>query len=245
MNDRRTAVIFDLYGTLADVHVDEKSPAFWAAVSAEVFDGRSSVAGEQLESAYCRLLNWHGKRSEDGFLLDTVFAQLLGEFGVEPTPDNLQRLADAFRKHSIVYLARKDYASALLDTVRSSGYRIGLISNTEELLTRYDLRVLGLEDVFDHAILSSELGVKKPNRKIFEEMLGRLEVHPSEAAYVGDNFDDDVIGALNSGIAAVFLTGESRNVRNAIEGRYAGKVICADWSLPGILAALQQLGFAV
>jgi putative hydrolase of the HAD superfamily len=240
---QRAAALFDLYGTLVDLHVDEKTPSVWNAIAEECFGAREGVSGHSLRDSYLDLLELRGREKDEGFLLDSVFADLLNRFGAPSSPTDVSAFAVAFRRHSTVHLRKKPYTDALLSQIRSSGYKVGLISNTEELLTRYDLDVLQLEPAFDQVILSSRIGVKKPNERIFAEMLARLAVAAEAAVYVGNDFDDDVLGALNSGMDAVYLTSEPAHVRKTIRARYGARVLCAEFSLDDICTALADLGF--
>ena len=51
----RRAVIFDLYGTLVDLQVDEDTPLFWNALASDFFGMERSVSGEELRGALRRL----------------------------------------------------------------------------------------------------------------------------------------------------------------------------------------------
>lgn len=241
---QRSAVIFDLYGTLVDVRVDENRPDFWENLASEFLGVERNVYGDALGNAYARLIQEEAMRGDEGFLLDKVFANLLRELGISPTRDNLGRFAHQFRKHSIIRLVKKPYTDQLLQDIRQSHYKLGLLSNTEALLTAYDLRKLELEDRFDAIALSSSLGFKKPDREAFDGIRRLLGVDANQCVFVGDNFDDDIAGARNAGIDAVFLT-RSPGITPICKGGYRDGIICAALGLRAISAALGQLGFAL
>lgn len=238
----RKAVIFDLYGTLADVQVDEESPRFWDALAREAFGGPGArLSGEELRGQHARLCREaaeHGRG--EGFLLDTVFAGLLSACGGSSAPEEAAAFAALFRRHSLTRLERKPYTDGLLAALRGAGYRAGLVSNTEALLTDYDLAALNLAGRFDAVVLSSRAGVKKPDRRIFEMALGQLRAAPGECVFIGDNPADDIAGALSAGMDAVYLAEEGEAPE--IAGRRA---VRAGFSLEEILAALRGLGFSL
>jgi putative hydrolase of the HAD superfamily len=242
MTEARAAVVFDLYGTLVDVRTDEESPSVWANISAQFFGQHTNVSGKALHETYVDLCETLGREREEGFLLDSVFAQLLTRYGVSPSHDAVKSFGRAFRQSTLVYLRKKQYTDRLLDDIRASSYKLGLISNTEALLTRYDLEVLELEHRFDQIVLSSGIGIKKPDSRIFSEMLARLDVAPRTAAAVGDDFDADVVGALHAGMDAIYLTAGAEHVR-PVSG--SGKIICSTFSLIDIREALRTLGFVL
>jgi putative hydrolase of the HAD superfamily len=243
MTHPRAAVIFDLYGTLVDVHVDESSALVWDKIAGDFFGGHAGVSGAALKQSYVELCDLQSTHKDEGFLLDAVFTQLLRRFAGQSGPNAVAEFASIFRRYSIVYLNKKPYTDSLLQQIRASGYKIGLISNTEGLLTRYDLDILQLNAAFDQIILSSFIGLKKPDRKIFAEMLARLDVTAAAAVFVGDDFDSDVLGALDSGIDAVYLSQETDDVLTTIRRRYSGRVLCAELSHKSLWMVLKQFGF--
>ena len=77
---------------------------------------------------------------------------------------------------------------ALLESLRSRGLKLGLVSNALDppWLLHADLEALGIAERLDVAVFSSEVGVRKPHPAIFERALDELGVAPGEALFVGD-----------------------------------------------------------
>jgi putative hydrolase of the HAD superfamily len=100
---------------------------------------------------------------------------------------------------------------AALAELKERGYATGLISNVTLLpdLMRADLEALGVAKHLDEVLFSSEVGVRKPDPRVFRVMLERLGVEPSHAVFVGDRVLDDIAGAKGVGMRAV-LTREFR-----------------------------------
>ena len=91
-----------------------------------------------------------------------------------------------------------------LDAMRGSGLRLAVISNFDERLQGV-LEGLDLARRVDAVVVSSELGVAKPNPAIFRHALARLGVAAREAIHVGDHSLEDVEGAQGAGMAALHL----------------------------------------
>jgi putative hydrolase of the HAD superfamily len=93
-----------------------------------------------------------------------------------------------------------------LAALREQGYRIGLISNTiwPAELHIEDLAEVGIVPYLDHMDFSGELGYWKPNPRVFQHALSKLNVAPEQAAFVGDNPREDVLGAQGVGMRAVW-----------------------------------------
>ncbi|MCL6642916.1 MAG: HAD family hydrolase [Candidatus Bipolaricaulota bacterium] len=84
-------------------------------------------------------------------------------------------------------------------------YRLGIISNGPSDLQRYKLRLFELEREFDPIVISGEIGVAKPDQKIFRYALERAGVSPEEALYVGDSPVYDIVGAKGAGMMMVWV----------------------------------------
>jgi putative hydrolase of the HAD superfamily len=82
---------------------------------------------------------------------------------------------------------------------------LGLVSNFEHpphiylLLSR-----LGLARLFDTVVVSGDVGVEKPDPRIFELALRQVGLEPREAVYVGDTAED-VQGALAAGMCPILI----------------------------------------
>jgi epoxide hydrolase-like predicted phosphatase len=98
----------------------------------------------------------------------------------------------------------------LLDTIRSlhRRYKTGIISNATDDTRPVIEGRWGMADAFDAIILSAEVGVMKPDARIFHVALQALGVQPSEAVFV-DDFPQNVEGARATGMHAIqFHTSE-------------------------------------
>jgi len=95
---------------------------------------------------------------------------------------------------------------ALLD----SEYKLGLVSNyygnVETVLKEIDLR-----KYFKGVIDSALVGVRKPNKKIFQLALYQLDAKADETLVVGDSYENDIIPAKQLGCTTVWLNGKGWN----------------------------------
>ena len=79
----------------------------------------------------------------------------------------------------------------------------GVERDLRPYLMREDLERLGLDAYLDASVFSSEVGVRKPDPRIFREALERLGVEPTETVFVGERRIDDVSGPQAVGMRAV------------------------------------------
>ncbi|HEY7649412.1 MAG TPA: HAD-IA family hydrolase [Methylomirabilota bacterium] len=95
-------------------------------------------------------------------------------------------------------------ALAALRLVRQAGLSAAVISNSNGSV-RSILEDLGLAAYLDFVLDSAEVGVEKPNARIFQMALERAGLGPGQAVYVGDLYSVDVLGARAAGLPAVLL----------------------------------------
>lgn len=96
-------------------------------------------------------------------------------------------------------------AAPTLRTLKSRGYRIGVIAN-QSAGTADRLRAWGLLAFIDLVIASAEAGVSKPDPAIFRLALSRAACQPWEAAMIGDRLDNDIAPAKSLGMVTVWLS---------------------------------------
>ena len=91
-----------------------------------------------------------------------------------------------------------------LETLREEGYLLGVISNSNGTIERH-LVNHNLRDYFHFVLDSGVIGREKPARDIFKEGCVRAGVPPGEAAYVGDIYSVDVLGAERAGLTGILI----------------------------------------
>lgn len=140
-------------------------------------------------------------------LMDEAFRHHGWHLEPELVEDLMRREHAAFAKH--LFLSPETRAT--LEELRRRGLPIGIVSNATipGALMREDLELLGLDALVDVAVFSSEIGVRKPDRRIFEAVLDGLELDPRQCIFVGDRLKEDVGGSRALGMHAV-LTHEFR-----------------------------------
>ena len=103
-----------------------------------------------------------------------------------------------------VWTAHDPQAPESLALVRRSGARAAAISNSNGSVASV-LAAVGLGPYLDFVVDSGEVGIEKPDPRIFEVALARAGVAPADAAYIGDFYSIDVKGATAAGLRAVLL----------------------------------------
>ena len=131
------------------------------------------------------------------------------------------RLNDTFKqlnikvKTSIIYKLSDDYITFLstfnhlfegtieiLEYLESK-YKLHIITNGFKEVQQGKLNNANIEKYFDTVTNSEMVGVKKPNPKIFNHALNKAGANKENSIMIGDNYEADILGALNFGIDAI------------------------------------------
>jgi putative hydrolase of the HAD superfamily len=97
-----------------------------------------------------------------------------------------------------------------LEILNQKGIRMCVISNWDSRLVTL-CRSFEIEKYFEFILISAVFGVSKPHPKIFEEACRKAHLLPNEILHVGDSLEDDVQGAMRSGLHTVFLDRHARS----------------------------------
>jgi putative hydrolase of the HAD superfamily len=94
------------------------------------------------------------------------------------------------------------HALEVLEYLRKK-YSLHIITNGFEEVQHRKLASSRLEPYFEHVVTSENVGVKKPDPRIFQYAMEKAEARPRESIMIGDNYEADIQGALNVGMRAI------------------------------------------
>jgi putative hydrolase of the HAD superfamily len=97
-----------------------------------------------------------------------------------------------------------DDVSATLKELKARRLKLGLLTNLQSEVNSM-CRVLGIADYLDFTVTSAEAGADKPQPPIFLKALQLAHVNAAEAIHVGDQYQNDVLGARGVGISPILL----------------------------------------
>jgi putative hydrolase of the HAD superfamily len=174
---------------------------------------------------------------EEGRLTDrergTAFLLTLFERAGVPADRSEELKAALLDLHSRLHLWGATVPGTLeaLGRLKRAGVRLAVVSNSDGR-TATALAAAGLLDAFEFVIDSGEVGVEKPDPRIFRFALDRLGMDAAEVLYVGDLYEVDAVGARAAGIDVVLLDPDG-----AYEGRDVRTVRSIAELVDGLLAA--------
>jgi len=102
-------------------------------------------------------------------------------------------------------------ASEIVRNLTKAAYKVAIIANDEDgVSARNVINNSGLKDYFDTILISGEVGIEKPDSRIFEVALKSLGVKAKNAVMVGNRIDTDIVGANRSEMTSVWFKWNNR-----------------------------------
>jgi putative hydrolase of the HAD superfamily len=201
------AVLCDLDDTLFDhthasrcaVNELHRSQPGFSCWSGDEFTRRHR---EMLETLHHEVLA--GRLSISSARLER-FKRLLSAANVAEPDRIAQECARTYRRAYETSWQSVPGAGSLLWALKARGFRTAVVTNNLASEQRSKLAVCGLTGHVDALVTSEEVGVQKPDPRIFQVALDRLGVTAGEAVMVGDAWATDVEGARAAGVRPIWL----------------------------------------
>ena len=206
-----TDLIFDLYGTLVDIHTDESLPTWEQTAIYYGFYGAHYTAQELKFAFESHMKLRHAAAGANYEVYPDVpceitFAKLFRDKGITANADQLGlQAAQLFRIVSMEYIRLYNGVLDALCELRNNGFRLWLLSNAQRAFTAYELRHLGLEEQFDGIYISSDYGCRKPDGRFFQALLQEHALDISNCLMIGNDRDTDIAGAQRVGIDTLYM----------------------------------------
>lgn len=186
--------LFDLYGTLVPAGTNEARDAVAREVAATI-----GVDGDRFAELYRSTFDARTK----GLLGDLVetFAELARRLGGSPERAQLERAA-AIRLTFARRLLEPRSAEGTLQELKAAGYRLGLVTDCS-IETPLSWDSSWLRPYFEQVAFSCEIGLRKPDPRIYLFVTSRLNVATEECVFVGDDGSNELSGARSLGMTAI------------------------------------------
>ncbi|MFX0030522.1 MAG: HAD family hydrolase [Candidatus Hermodarchaeota archaeon] len=200
-------VFFDLFGTLLMYTNSRQAWEDWLLV---LFNNFKKLGYWDTKESFAMKCNGIMNKPEPNYsiLNLTIFEQriydLTIELNIEIENEEIKRIANEAVNAWQKYVPLDPDSIAVLNTLKRSK-TLSLISNFDHPPHIYSiLSKFKLSDFFDSIIISSEVGVKKPDPLIFSFALEKANLKPNEVCFVGDT-KEDITAAINAGIFPILI----------------------------------------
>ena len=226
MEKKYSTYIFDLYGTLIDIHTDEQQELLWEELASEYRKKGVIYTAAEIQKDYLKFVHEEeeelGKKTSYKYpeiMLEKVFARLYNE-GIkansitankemEATDPWIWDIAVLFRTTSRSVFKLFTNTLSTLNGLRERGAKIYLLSNAQRCFTEPEMKELKLWELFDGIFISSDHQKKKPQPEFMQELLAEYGIAKDTAVMVGNDFTSDIRIALSCGLESIFLNTDS------------------------------------
>jgi len=173
------AVVFDAYGTLLDVHAAmqrhaDRLPPDWERISAE-------WRSKQLEYTWVRSLTGPGHHRTFWQITQDALAFVAAGHGITD-PAVLDLLRDAYRQ-----LPAYPDTVPMLKALRGQGLQTAILSNGDPAMMDAAVNAGGLAPLLDAVLSVEDIGVFKPDPRVYTLMTQRFGLEPAQIAFVSSN----------------------------------------------------------
>jgi len=206
-----TDLIFDLYGTLVDIHTDENDLVWEKTALYFSFYGARYTADE-LRNAFHQNMNSRKAAAGQSYEcfpdipFELVMTDLFRARGITLQAEELGRnAAQLFRISSIEYLRLYPGVLDALARFRKAGCRLWLLSNAQRIFTAYELTALGLGSQLDGVYISSDYRCRKPDKRFFRALIEEQQLDISRCLMIGNDLGTDIGGARVAGLDTLYM----------------------------------------
>ena len=208
---RYTNLIFDLYGTLVDIHTEENDLVWEKTALYFGFYG-AHYSPAELQAAFRAELQKREAKAGQSYEcfpdipFEQVMAQLFRAGGVEENADHLGvNAAQLFRISSIEYVRLYPHVLEALAQLRQKGFRLWLLSNAQRIFTAYELRHLGLGEQLDGIYISSDYRCRKPDARFYRALLEEQGLSAETCLMIGNDRQTDIAGAKAVNLDTLYM----------------------------------------
>jgi putative hydrolase of the HAD superfamily len=209
------ALLFDVNGTLIDIETDEWMEQVYRAIAHFLnYQGVSLHRGE-VRDLYFQIMKEQFAASSETypeFDVVGVWREVLRRYATDYTrslaPEKLREmpafLAEMQRGISRKRLVAFPQTHEILAELKTR-HRLAVVSDAQSAYGLPELRAVGLADFFAPIIISGDYGYRKPDPRLFQAALTKLQVCPEEAIFVGNDRFRDVLGARQVGMKTILF----------------------------------------
>lgn len=206
-------LLFDLYGTLADIHTNESKKELWKQLAVWYKSHGAFYTPWELHKTYQLLVQEEKRqaalRHPDYTYLDIrlerVFEKLYENKTISVSPELAGETALFFRTMSRTRLSLYPGVRTMLKELRADGRRCFLLTNAQHVFTVPELKLLGIADCFDGILISSMEECAKPDPHFFEAACTQFGLSKKGTLMAGNDPSTDIAGANAFGIDSVYI----------------------------------------
>ena len=209
-------IFFDLYGTLFLYGDMKQAWTVWFNTFYSCMQGIGlSLSAEEFSAACDRFFGRDEPEKIDPemSLFENRILEFVHDYKLSVSKDEIKQIAEIVVNSWQDFIDIDPNTKIVLEELKRN-YIVGLVSNFDHPPhVRKCLKEQKLDSLFDTIVVSAEVGIKKPDPRIFDRALQETRIKSSEVIYVGDT-SDDMTAAEAAGMKSVLI---QRHIRGTDE----------------------------
>ncbi|TFG31738.1 HAD family hydrolase [Candidatus Thorarchaeota archaeon] len=217
---RFDAIIFDLDSTLVDTHSYPMVASDWLLT-------KSNVESTEHKELYLRNLVMRyfnaiqvivegGQYIPPFEIVKAAMANSLEDLGYYPDQKLVHDATIYFRSLHIEMATPYPGIEKMLENLQNHGLKLGVLSNSFEGNASIILQNFDLQNYFQAIIDCGDVNAYKPMTQPFIKILEILDVEPSRALYVGDEYYADMVGAKTVNLTTAWINNRNQSLEDLI-----------------------------
>ena len=134
---------------------------------------------------------------------------LRAKYGDHLPDDFEEKFIPVYSENMFRFTHLRDESIEVLEKLQGK-YKLAIISNGGSFSQHSKIDHVGIGKYFDQVVVSGDLGIHKPDKRIFAYTAEKLGVKCEECLMIGDVFSTDILGALSSSITPVWMCTDDR-----------------------------------
>lgn len=208
MNKSYDNFIFDLYGTIIDIHTNEAKGYLWQKISMFFSLMGANYEPTEFKRTYKFLCKEEGKKIKNKYKeinLKNVFRQLFALKNVDASEELVTHSMVIFRTLSMEYFTLYPGAYEMLKELKQNNKKVFLLSNAQYEFTLPEMKSLGIDEMFDKILISSDYGVRKPSEEFYKALTEEEGLDLSKSIMIGNDIENDIEGAQKIGLDTFYI----------------------------------------
>ncbi|WP_164779547.1 HAD family hydrolase [Paenibacillus kobensis] len=216
---RPRAIMLDMDDTIISFDHGVDTDACWRSTVSQHLPQQSEEAAAQIVSSIKEKARWYWSDPErhrigrqDLYLARLQFlAAVLEERNIDQ-PDLAHKLATTYGEERDLAITIFPDSIDAIQQLRSKGIKLAMITNGNSKMQWEKINRFDLAPLFDLIVVEGDLGIGKPDERIYAHVLEQLDVAADEAWMVGDNFEWEVAAPQRLGIRGVWVDHKGNGV---------------------------------
>ena len=200
-------LLFDLNGTVIDIYTSECDDRIYHTTANFLDYYHVKISPEMLKEEYFSIMKQQKKNCSEQYPeFDAVklFGEIIEKYGGKGVKLDPETAACVFRAAGRYKLEPYEGVVSILEKLNAC-YQMSAISDGQKCWALPELHSTGLAHFFQHVVISSDYGFRKPDPRMFHAALEKMNLAPDEVIFIGNDMYRDIWGAGVLGMKTIFF----------------------------------------